>query len=374
MTPPLLPAWVALVLLSQPASWLNPAFERRLPIQVDAAGYARVDRPVEVDLPLPREAQSLRLVEVGPRGGVVEAAVPFQLDPPATLIFLLKGATAPGATRRFHLYFSTGPARVPEVSPPPALGLEDDVPYEGQASYRITTPGGVYLYHKEGAGFAGLKDREGAEWIGYRPGGRSAGEFRGIPNLGVWGHPGYSGERGCNSRILGQGPLRVSILSERRDGKAALRWDIFPHHARMTMLRAAEPYWFLYEGTPHGKLDLEHGYLALSSGERRRLTDAWAHALPAPEWLYFANEKSPRVLYLVNHQNDAALDQYWPMDGNMTVFGFGRQYRCCGRYMTAAPAQFTFGFAESNAFAEVARMLNSATRDVKVQVRAFENR
>jgi hypothetical protein len=42
--------------------------------------------------------------------------------------------------------------------------------------------------------------------------------------------------------------------------------------------------------------------------------------------------------------------------------------------MTAAPAQFTFGFAESNAFAEVARMLNSATRDVKVQVRAFENR
>ncbi|MBM3745016.1 MAG: hypothetical protein FJW34_04385 [Acidobacteria bacterium] len=364
---------LALLLVLAAASWWNPAFERRLPIQVDAAGFERSDRPVEVDLKLPREAQSLRLVEADSKGNVVDAAVPFQFDPPATLVLLLKGPTPPAATRRFHLYFNTSRARVPQASPPPALALEDDVPYEGQPSYRITTPGGVYLYHKEGGGFAGLKDREGTEWIGYRPGGRSAGEFRGIPNLGVWGHPGYSGERGCASRILGQGPLRTSILSERGDGQAALRWDIFPGHARMTLLRAAEPYWFLYEGTPHGKLDLEHGYLALSNGERRPLATAWAEPLPAPEWLYFANEKSRRVLYLVNHQNDAALDQYWPMEGNMTVFGFGRQYRCCGRYMTAAPAVFTLGFVEQSAFAQVERALNSATRDLRVILGAVES-
>ena len=30
------------------------------------------------------------------------------------------------------------------------------------------------------------------------------------------------------------------------------------------------------------------------------------------------------------------------------MFGFGRQYRCCGRYLTTAPASFTIGFGEDS--------------------------
>ncbi len=112
----------------------------------------------------------------------------------------------------------------------------------------------------------------------------------------------------------------------------------------------------------------------LSSGERRPLAASWAEALPAPEWLYFANDRSRRVLYLGNHQDDAAADQYWPMEGNMTVFGFGRQFRCCGRFLTAAPAMFTVDFAEWSAFAQLERAVNAATRPVKAELRAVESR
>ncbi len=90
--------------------------------------------------------------------------------------------------------------------------------HEGQECLRIVTPSATYLYHKEGAGLASLIDREGRDWISYHPGNRSAGEFRGIPNLGEFGHPGYTGERGAVTRVIASGPLKVSLLSERRTG------------------------------------------------------------------------------------------------------------------------------------------------------------
>lgn len=239
-----------------------------------------------------------------------------------------------------------------------AVTVEDGVRYEGQESFRIVTPSATYVYHKEGAALASLKDRDGVEWIGYRPDGRAAGEFRGIPNLGDFGHPGYSGEKGSVSRILERGPNRVSVVSEASDGRWGWRWDFLPDYARFTMLKTDRPYWFLYEGTPGGTLDLKNGYMVLSSGVKRPFSEHWAEDLPEPEWLYFAAGR--RSFFLAKHEDDSALDQYWPMDGGMTVFGFGRKYRCCERYLKEAPATFTIGLVESVDFKAVSSAIAKA--------------
>lgn len=231
---------------------------------------------------------------------------------------------------------------------------------QGQPSFRITTPSATYCYQKEGAAFASIVDPSGAEWIGYKPGGRSAGEFRGIPNLGEFAHPGYSGATGSTSALIDSSPDHVAILSERHDRKYTARWDIYPFHATMTVLTAEKPYWFLYEGTPGGTLDLKSGFQVTSDGNKRSLSERWSGHLPNPRWIYFGNAESPYVLFAARHSNDFAPDQYWPMDGNMTVFGFGREFTCCGRYLTETPARFTIGVVPNGSFDRVAGAISQA--------------
>jgi hypothetical protein len=62
------------------------------------------------------------------------------------------------------------------------------------------------------------------------------------------------------------------------------------------------------------------------------------------------------------------------MDNSMTVFGFGRQFTCCGMYLESAPAQFTIGFAPNTGFNTIARTIESSWRNLKVEVGAIEKR
>jgi hypothetical protein len=247
------------------------------------------------------------------------------------------------------------------------LGIVDD---EEQNSFKVATQNATYFYHKLGAGFSSMVDVDGEDWLGYHPGGGSAGEYRGIPNMG---HPeGYChpGKEVSDSHIVGQGPLRVSILSESNDGKMQCRWDIFPHYARLTVLKMRTPYWFLYEGTPGGNpggmLDEEHGMCVRSTGERTPIGQKWEGDIPDPEWLYFGAGNTSRVIYLVHHEDDDATDSYWPMEGNMTVFGFGRLG--LNKYMELVPAHFTIGFAEDNAYEVASKVIDSAFRELDVRL------
>ena len=338
------------------AGWWNNSYPQRIGVEVQAGRWDRADRTAEVTLPAAVKPEAARLVEIGPEGIAVDDEVPFQIDAGRSLIVLLKGRTPAGTARRYHLY-SGGP---PSKPAPQGIRVTDDVDCEGQKSFRIETAAGSWSYHKEGAGFASFKDPDGAEWIGYHPGGRSAGEFRGIPNLGNFGHPGYSGERGADSRLASQGPLKVTIESERHDKQYACRWEIYARHARLTMLRNPEPYWVLYEGTPGGRLNEKEGFQVWSDGTRKTLEERWSGDLPDPEWIYFGDPGSKRVLYLANHSPDLLPDQYWPMDGNMTVFGFAREYRCCGHFFQSSPARFTVGIAESKEYPDVRTVVESA--------------
>ena len=261
------------------APWADAQRAFRIPLEVNAAGYARVDKPAEaaVKLPAPPDPASLRVVEVGADGAVADNNVPFQLDPDGELVWLLKGRTAPHATRRYHVYFNSG--RGGQAGSGSAMAVTDNVEFEGQPSLRIATPAGVYTYHKEGAGFASIADRDGVEWIGYHPGGRAAGEYRGIPNLGNdFGHPGHKGESGSVSRVESRGPLRVRIHSERHDGKWARALGHLPrpraaHHAaqRQALLVPLRGH-ARRQARPEGRLPAAPGrrpHAALRGVERR---------------------------------------------------------------------------------------------------------
>ena len=341
--------------------WAVPRCRVRVLVTVHAAGFERYNKPLGVPLDTSRLGQPVRVVEVDGSGKAVDDPVAFQ---PADdgLTLMLGGTTPADGDRRFHVY--AGGAETPQI--PTLVRLEHDVEHEGQLSFRIATPAATYYYHKLGAGFASIEDADGLDWVGYHPGGESAGEYRGIPNMV---HPeGYfhPGGTDCTSWVAAAGPIKVSIRSESNDGGWACTWDVYPHYATLTVPRVAHPYWFLYEGTPGGELDECGDYVVRSPGRRTPASEKWDGPVPDPEWVYFGAAGMSRVLYCVHHEADDLVDSYWPMRGQMTVFGFGRLG--LDKFMERVPSRFTIGFAESGDLEHVAKVIDSAFREVSVTV------
>ena len=148
--------------------------------------------------------------------------------------------------------------------------------------FRVETPTATYVYGKRGAGFASIIDKDGRDWVSYRPGGEARGEYRGLPKCGHptkyfhcgYGYGQYRTDNPFSSRVTVREPGHARIESETRDGKSACRWDFYPDHATLTLLRIDLPtFWFLYEGTPGGKLDAGRDFVIL---RRRPEDNAWA--------------------------------------------------------------------------------------------------
>jgi hypothetical protein len=361
-----------------------------VPVTVAAGGFDRYDRPAEVEINFtqllkaagdsrPFDEASIRVAETDGAGKGLDAAVAFQFDravdydaakhAAGTLVIMMKGKTPKGAARRFRVAFAGG-SGAPRADVKPLVKLADDVAWQGQKSFRIATPGATYVYHEQGAGFASLIDIDKADWISYRPRGGASGNYRGIPNLV---HPEghfHPGGKGCGSRLVSAGPLKVTIASESKDKKWACRWEVFPGFARLTVLKAAHAYWFLYEGTPGGGIS-KTDYCVRSPGKRTDIRQRWSEKLPAPQWLYFGDAKLKRALWFVKHEADRDVDSYYQMGGErgMTVFGFGR--KGLGKYMKQLPAHFTIGLAEDKGekrSPSVVDVINSAFRELKVTV------
>jgi len=171
---------------------------------------------------------SLRLIEVNSQGGITNGSVPFQFDNSSEssgkLIFLVSDIAASN-TKNYYLYFDVG-SSFTKPSFTPQVSLMDNVNYQGQSSYKLTTTSGTYYYHKDGAGFAGMMDKDNVDWISYRPTGGSAGDFRGIPNMV---HPEgffHPGSTGSTSQIVSQGPLKITIRST--NGNWVGMWEVYP--------------------------------------------------------------------------------------------------------------------------------------------------
>ena len=368
-------------------NWWNASYSYRIPLKIEFT--EAVNKPVELPINFTKfmkdagsvgafNSSSIRVIEVDKAGRVIDQKLPFQFDrdenfdsvnnAAGTLTFLMKDRTT--TARYYQIYFDTNNAIRGAITSAQVI-LTDNYFYEGQNSYKISTNSGTYIYHKQGAGFASLMDQNGNDWIGYHQGNGSSGEARGVPNLGEFGHPGYTN---ATSKIIQRGPLKISILSETTDGKNQVQWDIFPDYARMTLLKSEKPYSFLYEGTPAGKLDLETAFSVNSAGRKTYVRQDWNFDLPAPEWIYFGDEKVRRVLFFAHHEDDNASDQSWQMDDKMTVFGFGRKYRCCERYLTKVPAHFTLGLVEDSGHFTVSKIIGAAFQSPVISTGKIELR
>lgn len=205
--------------------------------------------------------------------------------------------------------------------------------------FRIETPSATYLYGKRGAGFAGILDPEGHDWISYRHGGKAAGEYRGLPKCGQptkffhcgYGYGQYTNDNPFTSRVVLSEPDHVRIASETKDGKSACLWDFHPGHATFTLEKMAIPrFWFLYEGTPAGGLDADRGFAIRPGGKMTPLSEPWEDEIP---WACFGSPESSYGLFLVSRDAAVRRATYvaWPYareaDGSyrqMTVFGWGR--------------------------------------------------
>lgn len=372
-------------------TWLDQTCQYRVPIRVNASGYERLNKPVEVDVNFTQllerigktikfDSKSIRVTEVDNSGKIINNSVRFQFDKDpdfnprtnakGTMTFIADGKTYPDSTRIFHIYFSQTNIAHKTPSFEPLVHLTDDVNYQDQESFKIETQNATYYYHKKGAGFARIEDKNGSDWLGYRPGGGPAGEYRGIPNMG---HPeGYChpGNTVSNSKIISNGPIKISIFSWSNDEKMECIWDIFPTYARLTVLKMRKPYWFLYEGTPGGKLDEDSDYCIrphIPNGKRTSAKLKWDGDISTPgqlgEWLCFGDDN--QAIYLIHHEDDEEIDSYWPMQGQMTVFGFGR--KGLHKFMEMVPAHFTVGLCEYSSFNELRRIVNSAYNPMVIE-------
>jgi hypothetical protein len=224
------------------------------------------------------------------------------------------------------------------------IRVEDGVEHQGQVAWRIATPAATYVFHQQGGGFASLFDLEGNDWLSYRPAGGSAGHYRGLPNAC---HPeGYfhPGSTNCVSTLVENGPARAVMAVRSVDDGWACRWEIYPRFARCTIFRTGHPFWFLYEGTPGGKLDVAEDWVARSDGFRASAAEVWKTRLASPQWVAFGDGATRRAMFLACLGDDEAVDSYWPMEGNMTVFGFGREGM--DKQLTATPRAFVVGLIE----------------------------
>jgi hypothetical protein len=250
--------------------------------------------------------------------------------------------------------------------------------------FKVETPSATYLLGKKGSGLASLIDKEGHDWISYRPGDKARGEYRGLPKCGQptkffhcgYGYGQYRTENVFTSRIVRQTPDHVRVESETRDGKTAGAWDFYPDHATFTLLRIDLPtYWFLYEGTPGGKLDPQGDFVLRPDRVRTDLDTPWSAVVP---WICFGAAESPGGLVLVNHQGPepGETDSYvsWPFareaDGSyqdMTVFGFGRKgYKELVQHvpdLKRLPARFTIALVESADLAKARAAAERSRRD-----------
>jgi len=125
----------------------------------------------------------------------------------------------------------------------------------------------------------------------------------------------------------------------------------------LTVLEAAHPYWLLYEGTPGGQrkdgktkgpLDEADGFCLRPGKGRTGVHQKWDGDVRGDgkvEWVAFGNTRVGRTLLFIHHTDDGAVDSYWPMQHNMTVFGFGR--KGLSKHMKKTPDRFTVALIQT---------------------------
>ncbi len=360
--------------IAQATPWWDVRWGARFPVSINPSNQPFIDKPVTITVSFSEKKNqagfpatavidltSIRVIDPQTNNAIL----PSQVDPSTnnnhTITFIIPGTLS--ISRTYYVYFDivrTGSAKPAPPTPTSNVTTTDNISYKGQSTIKLQTTNGTYYYHKEGGGFASYIDSAGQDWISFEPTGGSAGNFRGIPNLV---HPDslfHPGDRNVTSTLTVNGPIKAVIDSVSNDGAWATQWAIYPNYAHLTVTKkpATQAYWFLYEGVPGGAIELQRDFYTLPNGLRKQIDTEFAQDIAGDEWIYFGDSQKNIVLYVASGQDDTHADSHRVMEGNMTVFGFGR--RTTNKYLQQAPATFTFAFAPNTDHTSIqSRVLSS---------------
>lgn len=249
-------------------------------------------------------------------------------------------------------------SKVSKVTPTVVLKNGIDESAGGVFTYIITTVNATYYLEKKGGGLSSMVDSEGVDWLGFNntKGSGHKGEYRGFPNAihkqdGNYFHALNAGTNLSTSEVNIESEKHVRITFTSGNKKWQGQWDFYPERLDFTMSKvsAGYKYWIQYEGVPYGKMDNTDFWFSASDNKAHAINEAYLADLPGIEWIAFGDVKSPRMLYMLHHQDDEYPDNYVSRP-DMTVFGFGRSNK--DKFLDT-PQRFSLGFIESSEYEHV---------------------
>ncbi len=231
----------------------------------------------------------------------------------------------------------------------------------GGPAYIITTPSATYYLEKEGGGLSSMIDKDGVDWLGFhnKKGSAHKGEYRGFPNAihkqdGSYFHAMNAGTDPSSSivEIESKGHVRITFTSDNKQWEG--QWDFHPDRCdfKMRKISSGYKYWVQYEGVPGGEMDSTDFWYASADKKLHPITEPFVGDLPAPEWMAFGDQDSPRMLYML-HQEDDELPDHYVSRPDMTVLGFGRQNREQTTKHLHTVQTFSIGFVESTEYSVI---------------------
>ena len=234
----------------------------------------------------------------------------------------------------------------------------------GGQAYIISTPSATYYLEKEGGGLSSMLDKDGVDWIGFHSeeGSGHKGEYRGFPNAihrqdGNYFHAMNAGTDPSDSVVDVEADEYVRITFTSANGQWQGQWDFYPDRCDFTMSKVSSgyKYWVQYEGVPGGEMNATDFWLNSADDQRHPIEESFIGDLPDPEWFAFGDQTSPRVLYLLHHEDDDVPDDYVSRP-HMTVLGFGRRDK--DKYLESVQT-FSIGFIESTDYPTISETIST---------------
>lgn len=215
--------------------------------------------------------------------------------------------------------------------------------FQKRLHYKVEISNATILVDKYSGGISSLTDKKGKDWIQWKrlveekyPD-SAAGDFRGMPNLVYGGDDNGTGHPGFQKVMcFKEETNRLRMRS--MNGKWEWQYEFFPKYFKVQILKTPSKernYWFLYEGVPGGEFNPRQQYWGTHNGLKSTKPDYYAgeEEYGKWNWVFFGHQKSDRVLYIVQKNEDENLDTFGFLgdsengiksENGMVVFGFGR--------------------------------------------------
>jgi hypothetical protein len=318
-----------MLIASSRAEWWNAQWRYRIPIAVAGNGAERVDRTVvgKVDFGKALGAleasgsfdpASVRVVEVNESGRVVDDAVAFQFDrfvdfkpsgsdSKGEIVIYMKGTLAANGSRTFHVYFDVKAKGIGTVDIAPLVELKNEkVVYPSgiedrhgrRSGHHVKTVTADYYWHAKGAAWAGIIDKNGNDWVNWKPSGGYGGNYRGLPN-GTF-HPGD--DKQVTIESITEGPVRLRVAIKKK-GTDPFVYDYYPTYARVTRLGGSHTNWW-YEGTPGGVCDAGDAFVT-SNGTEKKFPYTQHHRETLKDhWAFYKDGPTRMSMFLESHPGE----------------------------------------------------------------------